>query len=252
MHSEKEARELVIKAGLVLIEEKLIARTWGNISARISETEFVITPSGKPYESLKPADLVKVKISDLSYDGNVKPSSEKGLHANVYKLRKDINFIIHTHQNYATAISLDKNNTVAKVAKYALPGTSKLASKVEECVKKNLKDNVFLLERHGAIALGKDYDSAFACAMKLEEDAKKYYEAHKTSSKKESKAYLDDYAQMMGLHNKPMAYEDKEAIELLRFKNSLAAHMSSKPMKKFDVLLQNFVYKKKYSKLKDK
>ena len=58
MYSESQARDLVIKAGFVLIEKKLIARTWGNISARISENEFIITPSGKAYETLSPDDLV--------------------------------------------------------------------------------------------------------------------------------------------------------------------------------------------------
>ena len=53
----QEARELVINAGHQLVEEGLIARTWGNISARISDTQFVITPSGRGYDSLKPEDM---------------------------------------------------------------------------------------------------------------------------------------------------------------------------------------------------
>ena len=50
----QEAKELVVKAGKELIEKGLIARTWGNVSARISDTQFVITPSGRAYEDLLP------------------------------------------------------------------------------------------------------------------------------------------------------------------------------------------------------
>ena len=66
-YTEEKARELVIEAGLRLLEEGLIARTWGNISARISEDQFIITPSGLAYETLEPEQLVKVNIMDCSY-----------------------------------------------------------------------------------------------------------------------------------------------------------------------------------------
>ena len=53
-YSITEAKEHVIRAGVKLVETGLIARTWGNISARISDTQFVITPSGLAYETLTP------------------------------------------------------------------------------------------------------------------------------------------------------------------------------------------------------
>ena len=71
-----EAKNIVIKAGHELLKAGLIVRTWGNISCRINEKQFVITPSGMAYDSLTPDDIVLVNIADLSYDGDVKPSSE--------------------------------------------------------------------------------------------------------------------------------------------------------------------------------
>ena len=73
-YSENEARRLVIEAGHKLLENKLIARTWGNISARTGKDEFIITPSGRAYDTLTPDDLVKVKVADCSYTGSIKPS----------------------------------------------------------------------------------------------------------------------------------------------------------------------------------
>ena len=58
-YTEEEARRLVVDAGIRLVKEGLTARTWGNISARISDSEFIITPSGMAYESLGPGDLVR-------------------------------------------------------------------------------------------------------------------------------------------------------------------------------------------------
>ncbi|MFC2662155.1 MAG: class II aldolase/adducin family protein, partial [Eubacterium sp.] len=55
-YTEEEARKLVIEAGHRLLEEGLTARTWGNISARISDSEFIITPSGMAYEDLQPEE----------------------------------------------------------------------------------------------------------------------------------------------------------------------------------------------------
>ena len=88
-YTDTEARRLVIEAGHRLLENKLIARTWGNISARISKEECIITPSGRAYDTLKPEDLVVVKIADGSFEGSNKPSSEKGVHIAAYALRRD-------------------------------------------------------------------------------------------------------------------------------------------------------------------
>ena len=99
------AQELVVKAGLELMESGLIARTWGNVSARISDNVFVITPSGIPYEKLTPDDIVEVTIDELEYDENgLKPSSEKGVHAAAYKHHPEVDFVIHTHQIAASAV----------------------------------------------------------------------------------------------------------------------------------------------------
>jgi ribulose-5-phosphate 4-epimerase/fuculose-1-phosphate aldolase len=45
--NELKAKQKVVDAGIRLVESGLIARTWGNVSCRISDTHFVITPSGQ-------------------------------------------------------------------------------------------------------------------------------------------------------------------------------------------------------------
>ncbi len=255
-YSITEAKKLIIKAGLELVKQKLIARTWGNISARISDEEFIITPSGVPYDQVSENNLVIVKIADCSYSGNVKPSGEKKVHAAIYQVRKDVNFILHTHQNYATAISVDSvSKDFAPVAKYGLPSTKKLVNNVKEVVVNNPDKDTFLMARHGAIIVSNNYEDAFKKAIDLEAKSKKLYDEVATDKDEKTlnKPYLDDYAQMFG-HSTIAVEEDAEAIKLIKEKNTLAARYlkKSKPMGYFDVFIQHLIYKNKYAKLKDK
>ena len=181
-----EAKNIVIKAGHELLEAGLIVRTWGNISCRISDTQFVITPSGKAYDTLTPDDIVVVNIADLSYDGDIKPSSEKGIHASCYELRPDVNFVIHTHQKNASVVStlgLDINNitgaeaeiigTDVPCATYGLPGQPKLREGVINALKRSTS-KAAIMKHHGAVCLGADYEDAFAVANALESVCEKF------------------------------------------------------------------------------
>lgn len=178
----KEAKDLVIKAGLELIKKGLIARTWGNVSARISDTQFVITPSGIPYEDLTPEKIVIVNIADCEYEGDVKPSSEKGVHADAYRLRPDVNFVIHTHQTAASVASIRSNHIhdlpeacsgvigpMIPIAKYGISSTKTLRENVAAEVEAYPNCKAVLMKHHGAVCLGKDYDEAFAVADALEQ-----------------------------------------------------------------------------------
>ena len=181
-----EAKNIVIKAGHELLKAGLIVRTWGNISCRISDTQFVITPSGKAYDTLTPDDIVLVNIADLSYDGDVKPSSEKGIHASCYELRPDVNFVIHTHQKNASVVStlgLDINSIDAEdaailgtdvpCATYGLPGQPKLREGVVNALKRSTSKAV-IMKHHGAVCLGADYENAFCVANTLENVCEKF------------------------------------------------------------------------------
>ncbi len=175
-----EAKELVIRAGHKLVESKLIARTWGNVSCRVSDTQFVITPSGKPYENLTPEEIVLVNIDTLEYEGDIKPSSEKGIHAAAYKLRPGVNFVIHTHQVNASVVSVlgrempvnDSEfskviGTHVPLAAYGMPSTGKLKKAVASAIA-GCRSGAVIMAHHGALCMGEDYDEAFRIASVLE------------------------------------------------------------------------------------
>lgn len=174
-----EAKNLVVKAGLELMNSGLVARTWGNVSCRIDETTFAITPSGREYQTLTPDDIVEVKIDDLTFTGNIKPSSEKGIHAAVYQIHPEINFVIHTHQENASAMSatgldyfrpLSEYSELGRTvvcAKYALPGTKALCKNVTEALKIS-SGNAIVMKHHGTLCIGKTYEETFLTASQLE------------------------------------------------------------------------------------
>ncbi|MBS6628470.1 MAG: class II aldolase/adducin family protein [Clostridiales bacterium] len=176
-----EAKRLVIEAGKRLLETGLIARTWGNVSARISDTQFVITPSGRSYENLTPDEIVVVNIEDCSYEGDVKPSSEKGIHADAYKHHPTVDFVIHTHQKAATIVSAtgmeirnvykdfrDVLGDTIPVADYAMSTTPMLRKNVERAITMHPGCRAFLLMHHGTLCMGDTYEDAFKLAETLE------------------------------------------------------------------------------------
>ena len=174
-----KAKELVLKAGIKLMKSGLIVGTWGNVSCRIDDKYFAVTPSGRSYDTLTSDDIVVVNIWNGSYSGNIKPSSEKNIHAEVYKLFPEVNFVIHTHQEYASIISsssLDKirlekhypyiGNEIP-FADYALPGTDALKNNVIKTLRES-KAKTVILKNHGVLCLGTDFEEAFSIAFELE------------------------------------------------------------------------------------
>ena len=182
MEGEK-AKQLVAETGLILLEKGLVARTWGNISCRVSENEFAISPSGMSYQRIKTENVPIFHIDTKEYDGPNKPSSEKKIHAAAYETFKDVNFVIHTHQDYATAVGLVGAGVVnlsqkereilgtVRVAGYGLPGTKTLKNNVAKAMAEGSK--VVLMIHHGAIICGTDQEDALKKAEVLEEVAKR-------------------------------------------------------------------------------
>lgn len=178
-----EARQCVADSGKELLEKGLVARTWGNISARVDSVTCVITPSGLDYKKIETEDIVSLNILTGEYEGIHKPSGEKGVHMAAYEMFPDVNFVIHTHQIYATALGLAGFDELKiteeerdylggiSVANYGLPGMQKLTDSVAEEMKKGSK--TILMAHHGALILAESKKEAFDKAVLLEEICKR-------------------------------------------------------------------------------
>ena len=176
--------ELVIRAGKRMLAEGITIGAWGNISARDPATgEICITPSGMPYDSLLPEDIVVFRPDGTLLRGNRRPSVETGLHLAVYAARKTCHAVVHTHPIYSTAFSamgediplfLDEaaqtlGDTV-RTARYAMPGSRELAENCLEALGE--KANACLLRAHGAVCLGETMEKAFLVSQVLESTAR--------------------------------------------------------------------------------
>lgn len=182
MDSSK-AQQITAETGKMLLEQGLVARTWGNISCRIDETHYAITPSGLDYVGMTPVDIVIMDLTTGKWDGLRKPSGERGIHSAAYQLYSDVTFAIHTHQTYATAIGLagfeilqmtpeEKEQLEGvELAEYGLPGTKKLTNNVKKALALGAK--VVLIANHGALICGSNREESFQKAVLLEQICKR-------------------------------------------------------------------------------
>lgn len=183
----QEQREQMVKAGMRLLQEGLVSRTWGNISLKVNDSEMLVTPSGKFYEDLTPKDMVLVNFKTNEYQSEIKPSSEFKMHSGIYNDRKDVKAIIHTHQMNASTCAAARREVPAvlddlaqivgpsvRVADYALPSTKKI---VKATVKALKGRNAALMANHGAVCVGRDLDEAFVVCQVLEKGCKAFIEA---------------------------------------------------------------------------
>ncbi len=185
--TQQTLREKIVEAGLRLVEEGLVMRSWGNISIRVDDKNMLITPSGRTYESLKPEEVVLMNYKTLTYIGKVKPSSEYYLHAAIYNRRNEINAVIHTHQMNATTVATARREVPpiiddmvqiigpsVRVSKYAMAGTKKFAKNAVIALKGR---QAALLANHGAVCIGRTPEEAFVVSQVLEKACKTFIEA---------------------------------------------------------------------------
>ena len=182
MQESSPTREETLRAQLVdygkqLVASGLVQGTWGNLSARLDDTYMLVTPSGLDYARLTPADMVKVNMRTLEYEGDLKPTSEKSLHAAIYQNRPDIGGIIHTHSKYCCVYAAARRDlpipadrqtafqSPIKLAPYAPPGSKTLTKNTAAAVGDNYGA---IMAGHGMIACGRDLTAAFQNCKQLE------------------------------------------------------------------------------------
>ncbi|KUK36437.1 MAG: L-fuculose phosphate aldolase FucA, partial [Thermacetogenium phaeum] len=181
MSHQKAAAEIVA-VGRQLVSKGLVSGTWGNISARLPETDtFLITPSGVPYENLGPQDLVLLDLEGKVKEGALRPSTETPLHIAIYKKRPDVLGIVHTHSPYASVLAVNRRELppvleelaqllggTVRVAPYAPPGSRELA---EGAVAALEGRSAVILANHGMVGVGRSLKEALLICQVVEKGA---------------------------------------------------------------------------------
>lgn len=164
-------RQDIIEAGKRMYARGYVASNDGNISARLDDNKFLVTPTGVSKGFMNPEDLIVVNFEGKILSGMKKPSSEVFMHLQVYKDRPDVNSVCHAHPPYATGfavagIPLDKCVlpeviiTLGSIPliEYGTPGTEELYRPITKLIKDY---DAFLLTNHGALTVGKDVFDAY-------------------------------------------------------------------------------------------
>ncbi|KPL12775.1 MAG: hypothetical protein AMS26_16350 [Bacteroides sp. SM23_62] len=183
----KEAKQKVWESGKRLLAEGLVKGTWGNISLRVDKETMVITPSGREYQDLKPDEMVEVNIPTYKYKGTVKPSTGFKMHADIFRNRKEINAVIHTHPPSASTVAAARREVPpilddmaqligpsVRVADYARSSSRKMNRVALKALRGRM---ACLLANNGAVCIGRDLEEAFVVSQVLEKACRVFIEA---------------------------------------------------------------------------
>ena len=100
----EKLRAEVYDANLELVRRGLVLYTFGNASGISRERGLVvIKPSGVPYETMTPADMVVTDLEGKIVEGSLRPSSDLDTHVALYRAFPAIGGVVHTHSRHATA-----------------------------------------------------------------------------------------------------------------------------------------------------
>lgn len=181
-------KKLVLEAAQRMAEKGFVVGTAGNLSMRVREPGgrelMLITPTSRYYDSISVDEIVVVDFDGKLVEGEYSPSVETMMHLGVYKARRKVNAVIHSHPIYSSALAVagmdippivDDQVTYLgggiKVAEYALSGSQDLVANVLAALGPR---NAVMLANHGAVCVGRDMRDAFTNLEMLEKTAKIY------------------------------------------------------------------------------
>jgi L-fuculose-phosphate aldolase len=189
---DREHRQDIVRVGRWLHEKSFIAGGDGNISVRLNDHNILSTPTCMSKGMLTAEDLVTVDLSGRKISGFREVSSEIAMHLMIYRMRPDVNAIVHAHPPTATAfaasgMALDQPLVseiiltlgTVPLAEYGTPGTHELVDRLEPMVADH---SAILMANHGVVAYGEDLMQAYMFMETVEHFAKISVVCHQLGS----------------------------------------------------------------------
>jgi len=173
--TERKHRQEIVRYGRMLHEHCFVAAMDGNLSVRLKNGRILVTPTCLSKGAMQPGDMVVVDPEGLRVSGRRNVTSEIGMHLLIYRLRPDVQAIVHAHPPTATGfaaagVALTEPLVCEVVmglgciplARYGTPGTSELAQTLEPYVPDY---DAILMSNHGVVTYGDTLEHAY---MKME------------------------------------------------------------------------------------
>lgn len=212
-----DVRRQIVRVCRRMYDRGLIAGPDGNVSVRISWNHVLVTPRGFSKATVEEHDLVLVSMDGDRIGGKHEASSEIAMHLAIYRVREDVNSIVHAHPPVATAFAVAglglPGDVLPELAvqlgpvplvPYATPGTDAMPEAMAPFLPNY---DAFLLANHGATTLG--------CTLA---------EAHQRMESLEHCANILLTARLLGRVN-ALGTEDARVLEVAR-RRALAGRLT--------------------------
>lgn len=187
---EFELREQMCRLAGTLFARGYAVGGAGNLSLRLPDSTFLVTPTGSSMGRLEPESLSKISGDGTLLSGP-KPTKEFGFHLELYRARPDAGAVVHLHSTYLTALScrqdLDPDHAIRPftpyfvmrigelpVVPYYRPGDPRIGRDLAKLARTRDAE-AFLLASHGPVVLGRDFEAAVDNAEELEETARLWF-----------------------------------------------------------------------------
>ena len=179
--ARQEAARAVLETAQAMYAKGLVEGTAGNVSGRVGDGTFCLTPSSLGYEAMQASDLIFVDAGGDVVAGDGHPSSEKALHMACYRQWAEVGGVVHCHPLYASMFAVARQTIPAaieevviyiggdvEVCDYHLTGSDELG----EAVAAELgRRSAVLMANHGLVTVGRDPADALHAALVVERTA---------------------------------------------------------------------------------
>jgi ribulose-5-phosphate 4-epimerase/fuculose-1-phosphate aldolase len=210
--SDTRLREEICQYGRSLFERGLTPGSSGNISLRLDDGGWLVTPTNASLGFLDPARLSRLDAAGRLISGD-KPTKEIPLHAALYETRGSARAVVHLHSTNAVALTMlpeiDPRAALPPMTPYYLmragqtalipyyrPGDPAVTDAIRGLAGKY---SSVLLANHGPVVAGESLESAVFATEELEETAKLYLILRNLNPRYLSPAQVADLVTTFGL-----------------------------------------------------
>ena len=178
-----ETRQQLADAIRMLARAEIVDHS-GHGSARRDDTSFFINAGAATRATLTLDDIVAIDFKGTLVDGHARPPLEFPLHAEIYRARRDVGAIMHTHPRWSTLLTMVGAAYRVVYAQGALLGDVPVFDSPLSINTRDMGERVVLalgpasavlLKSHGAVIVGTNVVECFALAAYLEENASRQY-----------------------------------------------------------------------------
>ena len=183
--TEADARDAICRLGVSIFARGLTFGSSGNISVRLEDGGWLMTPTNSSLGELDPARLTRLDDQGAVLSGDA-PTKEEFLHRVMYEGRPDAKAVVHLHSTHSVAVScladVDPADVLPPITAYYImrigrlplvpyfpPGDRRLAEAVRPLVGKH---HAVLLANHGPVVAGTSLAAASGAMEELEETAR--------------------------------------------------------------------------------